>query len=57
MGEGFSNSNPKELVPIPGRKGMKVFDDNVTVVAPGGTVYLEEQEDTFNALKCRECDK
>ncbi len=57
MGEGFSNDNPKELVPIPGRKGMKVFDDNVTVVAPGGTVYLEEQEDTFNALKCRECDK
>lgn len=55
MSKGFKNENPKELVPIPNRKGMKVFDDNVTVIAPGGTLYLEEQEDTFNALKCREC--
>jgi len=57
MKDGFDNNNPEETVPIPNRKGMKVFDDNVTVIAPGGTVYLETQEDTFNALKCRDCDK
>lgn len=57
MKEGFKNKNPKEEVPIPSRKGMKVFDAGVTIIAPGGTLHLESQEDTFDALKCRECDK
>ena len=58
MKEGFKAGDCKKQIDIPGRpKGMKVFDDGVTVIAPGGTLYLEEQEDTFNALKCRDCDE
>jgi len=39
------------------RKAMKVFDKGVTIIAPGGTLHLETDQDTFDALKCRECDK
>jgi hypothetical protein len=37
------------------RNDMNVFDEAVTVIAPGGTLYLETREDTFDALKCRDC--
>lgn len=57
MKDGFKNKNPKEIVPIQGRKPMKVFDDSVTIIAPKGAVHLESQQDTFDALICRECDK
>lgn len=46
----------EETVKIEGRNPMNVFDEDVTVIAPGGTVYLESREETFDALKCRECE-
>jgi hypothetical protein len=54
---GLANNDHEKRMDIPGRKGMKVFCDKVTVIAPDGVLFLEEQEDTFNALKCRECKK
>jgi hypothetical protein len=44
-------------IDIPGRNPMQVMDDKVTVIGPGGTVFLEKPEDTAAALTCSECDK
>lgn len=57
MAAGFKANNCLAQVPITGRNPMKAFDDKVSVIAPGGVVYLETQQDTFDALKCQECDK
>jgi hypothetical protein len=56
--KGLADKNAKHEVPIKGRtKGMKAFDSNVTVIAPEGVVFLKDQQDTWDAMKCRECDK
>lgn len=56
--KGFQENNPTAELAIPGRpKGMKVFDGEITVIAPKTSVFLETQKETFDALKCRECDK
>jgi hypothetical protein len=53
-----ASGNPAAKIDIPGRtKPMKVIDDNCTVIAPEGVLFLKEQKDTLDALKCRECDK
>jgi hypothetical protein len=57
MAKGFKANNPSAKIEIPGRNAMKVFDDKLTVISPGGVVYLETQQDVFDALKCRECDQ
>ena len=57
MKQGFKNNDPKQEAPMGQRKAMKVFDKGVTIIAPGGTLHLETDQDTFDALKCRECDK
>ena len=54
----LATGNPNHVIPIEGRDApMAVIDQAVTVIAPGGSVFLEEPEDTYDALKCRECDK
>jgi uncharacterized Zn-binding protein involved in type VI secretion len=45
----------KEKIKLKNRNDMVVFDEKVTVIAPGGTLYLETSEQTFDALKCRDC--
>jgi hypothetical protein len=54
----LKSGDAAKTVTIPKRtKPMKIIDDNVTVIAPEGVVFLEKQEDTFEALKCRKCDE
>jgi hypothetical protein len=53
----LQSGNAHQKIEIPGRNPMSVVDKDVTVIAPGGSVYLKEPEDTYDALKCRECDK
>jgi hypothetical protein len=53
----LATNNPAMQIPIEGRNPMKVVDDNVTVIAPAGAVFLASQQDTVDALKCRECEK
>jgi hypothetical protein len=54
----LATGNPNHVIPIEGRDApMAVIDQAVTVIAPGGSVFLEKPEDTYDALKCRECDK
>lgn len=56
MKAALSSGNVSRTIKIPGRtKPMNVIDDKVTVIAPEGNVFLETQQDTFDALKCREC--
>jgi uncharacterized Zn-binding protein involved in type VI secretion len=47
----------KRQVKIEGRNPMNIMDSNVTVIGPGGSVFLEKAEDTATALICSECDK
>ncbi len=42
-------------IPVPGRKGMNVIDEKVTVIAPAGSIFLDSQNDTLDALLCSEC--
>jgi hypothetical protein len=46
-------------VDVPARPGkkMSIIDKEVTVIAPGGTIFLEKSEDTATALICSECEK
>ena len=53
----LASGDPNAVIKIPGRTDMNVVDEKVTVIAPGGSVYLEKKEDTMDALKCRECEK
>jgi hypothetical protein len=54
---GMESGKAQKKIAIPNRKAMKVFDDKITIIAPAGVVFLGEQQDTWDALKCRECDK
>jgi uncharacterized protein DUF4150 len=39
------------------RNPMNIVDQDVTVIAPSGTVYLKEKQDVLDALVCSDCDK
>jgi hypothetical protein len=53
----LQTNNPNATIAIPGRSGMNVVDNKVTVISPAGVVFLDKPDDTLTALKCRECDK
>jgi hypothetical protein len=52
---GPSPDPPK--VQIAASRSMPVCDKNLTVVYPGGTVHLAENQDAKNALLCMGCNK
>lgn len=49
--------DPTAKIEIKGRKPMNVIDKQVTVIAPAGSIFLETQQDTLDALICSECKK
>ena len=54
----LATGNTEANIPIKGRENPMYFvDKEVTVIAPGGPVFLESRQEVFEALKCRECEK
>ncbi len=55
VGAALAARNPSAVIPIEGRKPMNVIDKQVTVIAPAGSIFLDTQQDTLDALICSEC--